>query len=648
MNIQMRFRKLTKYERKILETIASTIIPHPRGIFKKSVFDVDIASKVEYHLGHLSKEARLAYRFFLILIAVGAPFYRLKFKRFGKMDRETRKEYLEAWHRTWLVPKRIIARFVEALIMMNYYTTPEVASECGWRPKFSPPLPPPSFPKENLKSNMEGEIEIEKDVCVIGSGAGGAPLAAELAMAGRSVVIIEEGGFFSAEDFRDDPIHMTNMLYRDGGLLVTFGFPNIVLPLGKCVGGTTLINSGSCFRCPDHVLNRWVWEFGLSKWAPERLKKYFEQVEKTIGVSVPPENLTGGNTRVFKKGLERLGLKGGIIPRNATHCKGSGVCAFGCPTRAKKSMEQNYIPIALSHGAELYTNCRAEKILYEKSLAKKVICSFIDPSTRRKKGHLVIKAKIIVVACGTLHTPVLLKRSSLPDPGGQIGRNLTIHPAAKVIALFDEEVRAWDGIPQSYYLDDLIAEGIRFEQIFTPPALVAPNIILSGEEHSEIMAKYNQLACFGMIIQDSSRGKVFALPNGKPFIWYSLNKYDLAKFKKGIHHLVDIFFAAGATKVFPCIYKFPAITKDDGADIIYKKRISARDLDLQAFHPLGTCRMGANPKESAVDADGRLYGMDNVYISDGSIFPTSLGVNPQITIMAAALKIAEHINKDRF
>lgn len=641
-------KELTNYERRIVELIGSTIIPNPRGSFTRSVKDVDIASKVSEHLSFLAFEARWIYRLFLILIAWGAPFYKLRFRRFSKMNFVQRTEYLGAWHRTWWSPKRLIARFVEALINMNYYAVPEVAEECGYRPVFSAPLPPPDFPAGSLIAvPLEGDHEVSVDVCVIGSGAGGAVAAKELSEQGRSVAILEEGSYRTAEEFGRDALTMTKLLYRDGGLLATFGWPNILVPLGRCVGGTTVINSGSSFRCPDHVLERWVYEFGLSKWSPSKLDSYFAKVEGVLGVQIPRRDLLSRNNDVFIRGLTALGLRGGLIPRNASGCRGSGVCAFGCPTRGKKSMELNYIPLALKSGAVLYANCRAERIVYEKTRASHVAASFINPSTGAKTGRLIVKAKVVVVSCGTIHTPVLLKNSKVPDTGGQIGRNLTLHPAAKVIALFDEEVKAWDGIPQSYYMDDLAAEGIRLEQIFTPPAFVAPNLMFSGEAHSDVMTSYNRLACFGMIIQDTSRGRVFVLPKGRAGIWYSVNKYDLPKYLRGIARISEIFFAAGAKKVFPCIYKVPVITREEGARRIFEKKIRPKDLDLQAFHPLGTCRMGVDPRNSAVDPNGRLYGMDNIYIADGSIFPTSLGVNPQITIMAAATKIAEHIHKEQ-
>lgn len=638
---------LTNYEKRILETIASTIIPNPWGPFTRSVAEVDIASKVGDHLSHLSMDGRWTYRIFLWLMEWGALFYKFRFRRLTRMGHEQRVEYLGAWHRTWWSPKRTIARFIEALITMNYYSLPEVAAECGYTPEFKKPTSLPQYPYENLHSvPLEGSHEVSADVCIIGSGAGGAAAAGELAERGRSVVILEEGGLHTAEEYGRDMVSMIKALYRDGGVMTTFGWPSILVPLGCCVGGTTVINSGTCFRCPDHVLRRWEYEFGLSKWSPEKMAGPFEKVEKILGVELPKADTLSRNTEVFRRGLDALGLTGSLIPRNAPGCDGSGVCCFGCPAGAKKSVDLSYIPLALKNGAHLYAHCRAQRLVYDKGRARGVIASFIHPGSGRRVGKLLVKARVIIVSCGTMHTPVFLKNSKLPDPSKSIGRNLTLHPAAKVIALFDEEIRAWDGIPQSYYMDALDAEGIRLEQIFTPPGFAASSLMFSGQAHSEAMSAYNRVAVFGLIVSDTSSGRIFSLPKNRAAVWYSINEYDLPKYLRGIAYLSQIFFAAGAKKIFPCIYRLNSITREEGVEKIYRAKIKPKDLDLQAFHPLGTCRMGADPREAALDPSGRLYGMDNVYVADGSIFPTSLGVNPQVTIMAAATKIAEHIHRE--
>ena len=558
-----------------------------------------------------------------------------------------RARYLEAWHNSSWAPKRALWRFLDAIVYMNYYSIPSVAEKIGYIPKFKQPSKTPSFPRENaFLTPFDHDIKEECDVCVIGSGAGGAVIAKTLAEAGRKVVILEEGGFHTVEDFGQDAVSMMKLLYRNGGVVNTFGWPAIPVPVGRCVGGTTTINSGTCFRTPPHILQKWVNEFGLSTWTSERMERYYEDVEKTLPVEAASNDVLKNNTAAFRRGIEALGYSGQPILRNAPGCKGSGICAFGCPTNAKKSTQLSYIPLALNAGARLYTNCQASRFLYSGNHADTVIARFRHLDTFERMGTLEVKARVIILACGTFHTPVLLMRSHVPNMSGQIGHNLSLHPAGKVMALFDEDIRGWDEIPQGYYMDALAGEGIMLEGIFLPPPITASTILHVSQRHREVMEKYNNLALFSFLSSDTSRGRIIRLPGGRPLTVYNVNREDRTRCVRAIEILTEIFFAAGASKVFLPVHTIPEVTRKDGADLIRSKKIKAKDLDLQAFHPLGTCRMGADPSHAVCDQYGRFYGLDNVFVADGSIFPTSLGVNPMLTIMAAAVKIGGYVDRE--
>ena len=211
---------------------------------------------------------------------------------------------------------------------------------------------------------------------------------------------------------------------------------------------------------------------------------------------------------------------------------------------------------------------------------------------------------------------------------------------------FDDEIKAWDEIPQGWYVDSLAEEGIMLEGIFLPPPYTASKIQHICERHREIMESYNRLAGFGVMVSDTSHGRILRMPGGRALTIYNLNKTDVAKFVKAIEIISEAFFEAGARSVLLPMHTIPELTREDGVARIRARKIRAKDLDLQAFHPLGTCRMGANPKKAVCDPYGRFYGLDNVFIADGSIFPTSLGVNPMVTIMAAAMKIGEYIDRE--
>lgn len=636
---------LSKRERKILQAFAETLIPVPSAKLTYGIEDSRLIEKIEDHIGHFSNDVRLAFRAVLFLFDFGAVLYRFRFKTFCRMDSVWRSRYLEAWHNSSIAAKRALWRFLDAIVLMNYYSIPAVAEQVGYTPKFKPPLPEPQFPHENaFIAPFDHDLKEECDVCVIGSGAGGAAIAKTLAEAGRKVVILEEGGYFKAEDFGQDTISMTKLLYRNGGVINTFGWPAILVPVGCCVGGTTTINSGTCFRTPPHVLEKWANDFGLSTWTPERMEKSYEEVENVLQVA--PATLLRNNTEAFKRGIEALGYKGAPLLRDAPECKGSGVCCFGCPTNAKRSTNISYIPLALKAGARLYAHCQVSRFLYDGNHANTVVARFRHPDTQERMATLEVKARVIVLACGTFHTPVLLKRSNVPNRSGQIGHNLTLHPAAKVMGIFDDEIRSWDEIPQGYYVDALSGEGIMLEGITLPPSYIASSILHTGVRHRELMEGFNNIATFGFMVSDTSHGRILSLPGGRPLTIYNVNKIDLPKYVKGISILAEAFFKAGAKSAILPIHPMPEITREEGVEKFLKRKIKTKDLDLQAFHPLGTCRMGADPAHAVCDTHGRFYGLDNVFIADGSIFPTSLGVNPMLTIMAAAVKIGGYIDRE--
>ena len=260
---------------------------------------------------------------------------------------------------------------------------------------------------------------------------------------------------------------MTELLYRDAGQVTTMGNPPIVLPLGRAVGGTTLVNSGTCFRTPPHVLGRWSDELGLHDMDAVRLEPIFRRVERILNVTQVTPELAGPNAAVVRRGVERLGWSGDFIHRNAHGCVGSGVCAFGCPSGAKQHVGISYVPRAWEAGATTYTGARAERVEVERGRARAVIARTTGG------GTLHVACDLVIVACGAIHTPLFLRRQGLGRSSGQLGHNLAIHPAAGVRAFLDEEIEMWRGVPQSYYVDEFAAEGIMLEGTAGPPDFVA-------------------------------------------------------------------------------------------------------------------------------------------------------------------------------
>ena len=487
-------------------------------------------------------------------------------------------------------------------------------------------------------AQIRGERRLRADVAIVGSGAGGAPVATALARAGLRTVVLEDGEHFARERLTARPRDMTALLYRDAGQTATVGTPPIMLPLGRALGGTTLVNSGTCFRAPPQVLERWVRDLGLEALGPGALDDAYARVEDEIGVTRVTEDIAGRNALIAKRGAERLGWSGRFLDRNAPGCVGSGVCAFGCPTGAKRHVGEAYMNAAHAAGATTYTCARVRQIVMRGGRARG-----LEASTRGG-GRLIVDAGRVVVAAGTLHTPLLLADSGLAAP--QLGRNLSIHPATAAWALMDEIVDMARGVPQSYCVDEFADEGIMLEGIAGPPDYLAMAVPFSGERHRELMLRYRHVAQFGLMVSDTSRGRVLtgglARRFGRPVVRYDLNAHDTATVARGVQRVAQLLFAAGARTVITPIGSVPELR---GGDLtpLRARRIAAGELKLMAFHPLGTARMAARPADGVLDADGRVHGVEGLYVCDGGAVPTALGVNPQLTIMALATRLADHL-----
>lgn len=483
----------------------------------------------------------------------------------------------------------------------------------------------------------------EADVVIIGSGAGGAPLAWRLANAGQRVVVLEEGGKFTVKDFNRNAYDMTKKMYRGMATMVTLGKPSIPLPTGRTYGGTTTINSGTCFRIPGKVLAKWRTDYGLTGLTEKYLDPYFDLAEEKIHVEdVNWDTMSAGN-QLFGEGARALGYHGAPLRRNQKECMGAGICAFGCPNDAKQPMHLNFLPEAEAAGARVYTFAKAKRILTHRGRAMGVTGRF-----HREDGMRVefsIRAGRVVVAAGAVGTPYLLLKNKLANGSRHVGRHLRIHPAAKVLGFMDHEVRPWTGTPQAYGCDALMDEGLIFEGFFVPPSMLAFALPAGGAKLKDYMANYNRMVGFGVMVSDTSEGRVMAPPFGNdPLMLYNLNRRDTETFVKGIRLAAHIYFEAGAKPVIPPVFGVDEIHSPDDIDrLLDPAKIKPTDLELMAFHPMGTCRMSADPRKGVVNESLETHDVKGLYVVDGSVFPTSLGVNPQEGIMAFSLMAADRM-----
>ncbi len=481
------------------------------------------------------------------------------------------------------------------------------------------------------------------DVVVVGSGAGGAVVAKELAQAGLSVIVIEEGGYFTLDDFAGPPMARFQRLARDAGTTQTFSRRPIPLPLGKAVGGTTVINSGTCWRAPDKVLNDWTSRCGLEGADPETMRPFFARVERTLNIRPVPRELWGRNAELTHAGITKLGVSGGPLLRNITDCHGCGTCAMGCPSNAKQAMHISYLPLAQRAGARIYSRCRVDRVLTRRGVAAGVAVSILDEHERHR-ASLTVNAKVVVVSAGTIHTPVLLKRSGLAGRSGQLGRNLRIHPALGVAGAFAEDVSPWKGTLQPYFVDKLFdSHDVMLETTSSVPALAAAALPGVGREAIDMHPGMRMVASIGLYVSDTSSGRVHVLPGVRePIIRYKLNETDLRKLIVGMRLAAEIHLAAGAMMALIGLPGLPAIGSTADLDMLSAGNWAPNDVRPTAFHPMGTARMG-RPSEGVVDSWGAHHDVKNLFVADGSIFPTCVGVNPQVSIMAFATRTADRI-----
>lgn len=482
-------------------------------------------------------------------------------------------------------------------------------------------------------------FETEADVVVIGSGAGGAVAVHALAAAGLKVICLEEGPHVTSDQFSGRQVEATRQLYRLDGMTTAVGIPSVVMPMGRSIGGTTTINAGTSFRTPEELMHGWTSRYGHDA-KPVEMAEHWDAIEKIMPVGKVPPHLLGGNSEAVAKGCQALGWSGGPIPRNAPTCHGCCRCVLGCPEDAKLSMNISFVPAGISAGATYLSQMRVHRIVHQGGVASAVEGDLLADAGGRVGGKFSIRAKTVVVAAGAIYTPILLRRSGLHRGSRHVGRHLRLHPATRAVGVFDHAIEGWKGVLQGYYVDEFAKEGVKMEGVFVPPGLLAAALPYFGAQNFEIMRHYANLAIFGTMAQDDSPGGVDGEIFGMPRMRYMLTQADADKIVKGVWAIGRIYFAAGARQVYAGIYRNAVFNNVDELDKLLKAKIPPSYLEALSMHPHGTTPMAVEAKLGAVDLQGKVFGTRNVYVADGSIFPEALGVNPQLSIMGYARRIA--------
>lgn len=628
-------------EQQILAGVADAVIP-PGALFGGGD---DPATLARYEALLHAIEPRSLPAIRALLYAVEGAGMSRYLKPFSALSRDKRQRVLESWHGGDAV-RRNALRLLTLPLKLSHFNDPDKFAQFDCPHVPTPAAPEPGRWRQQIVGGeaLEGEEVLEAEVVVVGTGAGGAVVAKELAQRGHAVLMLEEGEHYDRKDFTSvDRVELNRRMFRENGALTTVGNTFIALPVGRTVGGTTTVNSGTCFRTPNKVLRQWREDLGLRDFTEAAMTPIFERVERTIGVEEASWDHLGRVAEVIRDGCEALGYSHHPLHRNATGCDGQGVCCFGCPTDAKRSTNVTYIPLALKKGAMCVTGCRVDGVLIEGGRATGVECSLGLPDGRRRR--LVVRAPYVVLACGSVYTPLLLLKCGLGNRWDQVGRNLSIHPAFGMGAVFDSPIRGWDGIPQGYCIDQFHGEGILFEGASVPLEFGSIAFPLIGDDFTRAMEAYDRLAIFGFMISDTSRGRVRLGPGGRPLVTYMLNRNDMRRIHRGAVIMGDVFFAAGAERLYNPIAGHETIHDLAGLDALAGARIRASDVELSAYHPLGTCRLGVDPRTSVTDPRHEAHEIGNLFIVDGSSVPSALGVNPQVTIMSMATRFAELLDR---
>jgi choline dehydrogenase-like flavoprotein len=509
---------------------------------------------------------------------------------------------------------------------------------------------------------VNSDIVRDVDVCVIGSGAAGAVLATKLAKAGKSVVLLERGGYYDGESMNQREADMIPLLWKNAGANFTSNL-RIAIAQGSCLGGSTVINDAVCFRIPDLVVKQWQ-DMGVSIGKPE-WDNANDEVSKKIHITEVTDEELNENAKKLMTACEKFRLDGKPILHYRNHrncgpsldssfssCVKCGFCHLGCHYDTKQSMLVTYIHDALTDTSvdySAYCNCRADRITYDNNSVTGVEGSFVD-AAGAEKFKIRVNAKVVIVSAGAIASSNLLQKSRIG--GKNVGKGLALHPAPFVMGVFDERVHGNRGVPMSYTCHEFgVTNGVEkggflIESIFLPVFQMALAIPSMGIDHRKMMENYAYFAMAGIMTRDEPTGSVLMSYNGNPKVVYNLSPQTIDDMARGMGILARMWFGVGAKSVITSHRDLPEIrNKADVPALKDAVRDNPDGLMLGSAHPQGGNRMGNDSKSCVVDSDCRVYGFDNLYVCDASVFPTALGVNPQQTIMALATITADKIVK---
>ncbi|MCL5051463.1 MAG: GMC family oxidoreductase [Firmicutes bacterium] len=495
------------------------------------------------------------------------------------------------------------------------------------------------------------------DVIIIGSGAGGGTAAEILALAGLRVAIVEEGSLKTSSDFHNDELKAYTEMYQEGALRTTTD-GSISILQGRTVGGTTTVNWTSSFRTPKSTLATWQNDYGIGYANSAAMTPWFEQVEQRLQVqrwNMAPN----ANNDVIRLGCEQLGWRWDIIPRNVSGCWNLGYCGTGCPVNAKQSMLVTTLPTALENNAVLIHSVRAEKLVIRGDVVEGVQVRGMDDTLSQSSGtRAFLEADFVICAGGAINTPALLLRSQAPDPHKLLGSRTFLHPVCMTAAQFERPIQGFYGAPQSVYSDQFnelslsnSRLGYKLEVPPMQPSVVAALLGGWGDENWLRMQQLDRTNIMLALMRDGflpdcQGGQVQLRSNGDATLNYPLHAALWQTVREALWNMGQIQFAAGASHVMPLHTAAYYVTSPQAlAKLLDNLAYEPLKVRLSSAHVMGGCRMGDDPRNSVTRPDGRHHQLQNCWVFDGSLFPTSVGANPQLSIYAFVAKLATDLSR---
>lgn len=645
---------LTDAQFHTLTALCDTLIPalehppDPHGFWQRRASDLDVPKRLTKVIRNIQSED-LQTQFKWVLDGLNHPitagFLTGYFRPFAELPFADREKTLQRWAVSPLPQLRLAFQALKRLTGVLFYGAEDATGRNpNWATiqypgaPFSAPSTPPIIPTITL----EQDTTLTCDVVVIGSGAGGGVVAGELARAGKDVIVLEKGGYYHEADFDGREYASYEKLYENQGALATRDLSVTVLA-GATLGGGTTINWAAAFRPPAHVLEEWERVYSCVGYTGAAFQASLDAVCARLNVTTD-ESTPNAEALTLERGCRALDYHWGVVPRNVRGCGDCGWCGFGCPLGAKQSTLKTYLHDAAEAGARFVVNAQARRIIVEHGQA-------VGVEAVVKSRTLTVKAKSVVVAAGALHTPALLLRSGLSHP--HLGRNLYLHPTAVVFGKYTEPIESWHGVMIARYSDqfsnlDGQNYGVTIEHPPAHPALIGLGMPWrSARQYKQQISEARHYAAFIVLTRDRFGGQVTLDRRKRPRLDYALAPYDARHLQRGLAEAFRIHAAAGAHEINgPHSGLEPYIRGDNLDD--YVRKLTAFDFApnksmLFSAHQMGTCRMGGNRAQAVLSPDGAVWNVGNLYVADASTFPTPSGVNPMITIMAVAHRIAQAI-----